>query len=174
MSNAGPRRARGLSALALVIASAACSKELDPAAAIRESSPRASDTLRANAPGASVQLWSGFHQAEGDGWRWTERRFSVVLAAPEAGPVDLWLEAYVPQSSIDRLGPLLLRGTLAGWALPPLQIGQGGELRGTWVVPRCALARIVRVDFVLDKALPAEEGGRELGLVLRAVGLSRR
>jgi len=101
------------------------------------------------------QLFAGWHKLENDAWRWTERRFSVWLAAP----ARIELRFTVPAS--------------IGWPI----VLSAGAVRQTFDAPgeyRIAIAAGPGVvEFEIDRPLPPDRNdGRERGIVVRDVRLS--
>ena len=101
------------------------------------------------------QLFAGWHKLENDAWRWTERRFSVWLAAPAR--IELGFTV-----------PAAMR-----WSI----VLSAGGVRKTFVAPgeyRFAIAAGPGVvEFEVDRSLPPDrEDGRERGIVVRDARLS--
>ena len=131
-------------------------------------------TLHVADPNAAAQLLKGWHEVEHGGWRWTEKQFSVALKAPAAGqPAALKLEFALPETLISRLHSVTLTATANGVALPGETYARPADQVYTRTVPASATrADLVRIDFLLDKALaPGEVDQRELGVVVSSVGL---
>ena len=130
-------------------------------------------------PSTASQLLSGFHAAEGNGWRWTMKKFSVMLQPPpgseEKGAI-LRLRMYVQDEHLAKYGPFNLSADVDGHALEPFAITKGGDIVYSKVVPAEFLkAPTVRVNFMLDKARPPDNlDGRELGVVVSLIGLQSR
>lgn len=129
---------------------------------------------RLTAPKWNTELLEGWHSLEHDRWRWTERKFSVAVKAPVHGePATLHLRFFLPEPVLARLQSVTLRATVAGVELPPETYSEIGEQAYIRTIPAAALeVQPARVDFELDKALPAHEGDRrELGIIVSFVGL---
>lgn len=130
-------------------------------------------------PRSSAQLLKGFHDVEQNAWRWTMRKFSVVLGLP-AGSSDrgatLELRFSIPETLIDRLKSITLTANVEGTPLPAETYTKPGEFTYTQDVPAKALrGEAAVIDFELDKALPPSAADqRELGVVVSAVGLEAK
>ena len=122
------------------------------------------------------QLLSGFYEIEGNGWRWTERSFSVALKPPlgsERKGAFVNLRVYMPERHIQTLGRTVLEADANGEALQPRTFSQPGEYVYTAFVPPSELQHNpVYLNFHFDKAIPPSgNDGRELGAVVSFVGL---
>lgn len=162
---------------AILLAAGACKREQKAIeqATIEESGGPAAVVHVAD-PQTFLQLLKGFHSLEGDTWRWTAGKFSVLLGAP-AGAAEkgatLRLKLNVPDPVVNKLGAVTLSAEAGGVALPPETFSQAGNYEYAREVPAGAFKgdRIV-VDFALDKALPpGDVDKRELGLIVTTVGL---
>ncbi len=128
-------------------------------------------------PRSTVQLLEGFHGLEQRSWRWTERRFAVVLQPP--APVAshrtaLELRFTVPGVVIDTLGPLTLTASIDGVTIGVETYREASEgLLFSKDVPDGLLGEEpVQVRFELDKAVPPNDrDGRELGVIVSAIAL---
>ena len=118
----------------------------------------------------SPQL-TGFHRIEENGWRWTRREFSIVLAAPpSANSVRLKLQLYIPDLIIQKLGSIQLRAEVNGHVLGPQAYRDAGnhefdrDVTGMLMRPGPN-----RVHFSLDKHLePSATDDRELGVIVKS------
>jgi tRNA (mo5U34)-methyltransferase len=110
---------------------------------------------RAFEPIAQSQLGFGWHVLEAGAWRWTERRFSVMLAA---GVRSVKLEVTVPETVVS---PVTLSGGGASHTLP----GPGDHAL-EFAIPPGTASMEFEVDTVL---LPDENDNRERGIVVRSV-----
>jgi hypothetical protein len=109
------------------------------------------------------QLVSGWHGLENGAWRWTERRFSMVVA-PGGQRVSLKIRA--PE---DLAFPLVLTARCGGAEIGRHEIVKAGDYECAQVAPQGAEAL---VDFEVDRtAGPSAEDGRERGIVVRGVEL---
>lgn len=112
--------------------------------------------------GAPVsQLVDGWHALENEAWRWTARRFSV-LVAPGGQRLSLKITA------AGNLGlPLELTARVGGETIATHTISRAGEGECAQMVPA---GEEVLVEFELDRALMGDEtDGRERGVIVRAV-----
>jgi hypothetical protein len=118
-------------------------------------------------------LLGGWHDLEAGSWRWTERRFSVLLKAPPGGQAaTLKLEFALPDAVVARFGRLRLDAKVNGTPLPAQSYDRAGQLAYSRPVPPEALrGETVLVEFALDKALPpGPHDTRELGVIVAGVG----
>ena len=127
-------------------------------------------------PRVSAQLVSGFYGIEGNAWRWTAGKFTVLLRPPRGAAQNgamLQVKFSVPDPVIARLKTVSLSASVAGTKLPPETYTQAGEFTYSRELPAAALAGdAVKVDFALDKAIPpGAVDQRELGVVVTTVGL---
>ena len=128
-------------------------------------------------PHAGSRL-TGFYPPEGGGFRWTKREFSALLGVPQpnAKGAQLVVQLYIPDSVIQKLGPLTLRAHLGPHALAPETWSQPGQyfysrkLEPDWIASGSIL-----VEFTLDKSLPpAGADRRDLGIVIREIAIEPR
>jgi hypothetical protein len=125
------------------------------------------------------QLIAGFWGLEEKSWRWTSRRFAVVLWPPpgsEQSGATLRLQLYVPPQQIEKLGPLTLRADVGDFSLPPEVLAAGGELTYSGNIPPSLIGRMMLpVVFVLDKAFDNTKiDGRHLGIIVTSVSLDSK
>ncbi len=125
---------------------------------------------------AAVQLAKGFYDPEGNAWRWTQQRFSVVLAPPPGAAqrgAKLVFHFTLPEAEVSKLGPVTLSASVAGQDLPPQTYSAAGDYAFERNVPATLLAaQAVNVDFQTDKSLPPTgTDQRELGLVASSIAL---
>jgi hypothetical protein len=144
-----------------------------------EEAPKLASVVHVNDPKVEPQLVSGFYSIEGNAWRWTGKQFVVVLrvptgAAQRGAALDLALT--VPQISIDKLQSVTLSATADGHPLPPETYTQSGQFEYKRDIGPAALTNSsVRLEFHLDKAMPPANGDmRELGLIVRSVGVEAK
>lgn len=128
-------------------------------------------------PRVADQLVSGFHQLEGNAWRWTKQHFAVRLEPPPPVPFHsptLEFVFTVPESTIAALGSVTVRVSLDGVALGSETISEPREnIVFTSNVPSNLIGREpLLAEFSLDKAVPpSEQDARELGVVAISVAL---
>jgi hypothetical protein len=168
-------------AAGLVLSPAGCKRKqagARPEATIEEA-PSLLTMVQAADPKAAAQLVKGFHAVEGNSWRWTMGKFSVLLGPPpnaSKNGAKLALRLSVPEPVTRKLGPVTLSASVDGVALPAETYSQPGQYVYTRDVPPEALGKsAVTVDFALDKYLaPSEADQRELGIVVTVVGFEPR
>lgn len=166
-------------ALCLFISTLACKRpepiRLQPT--IEEPAALAS-RIRISDPSTSAQLLRGFYPLDQPGWRWTAPRFTVALAAPPRAHIDgarLVLDFNVVELSIATLKKLVLTARLGDVALDPETITTAGSHEYRRDVPASAFTKdVMPADFAVDRFLKPEGDGRELGLIVTAVGLESR
>jgi len=136
-------------------------------------------TVNVSDPAGAVQLASGFFELESNTWRWTARKFTVVLRPPEgAGERGARLELHLnlPGVIVDRIGPVAVSAEIGGSAMAPERYAQAGDYVYVRDVDAGSLrSSAVAIHFSTDKALPP--GGadsRELALIVTAVGLAAK
>jgi hypothetical protein len=127
-------------------------------------------------PSAAIQLVRGFHQVEGNAWRWTAGRFSITLATPPnsaARGAKLTLQLSVPDAVLTRVGPVTLTAFINNAALRSETWKTAGERVFSAEIPASALREeAVTLDFTLDRFLAAGTvDTRELGLIVSRVAL---
>ena len=159
-----------------------CSNDKVPTKETVEEAPTAPKLLPAvnmGDPKAEKQLLSGFYAIEANAWRWTGQNFSVALKPPvgsAAQGATLDFEFSAPQAAIDKLHSVTLSATVNGTALAPETYSHEGEASyKRELAPNLLTGDVVRVDFHLDKAMPPANGDmRELGIIVRSVGLEAK
>ncbi len=122
------------------------------------------------------QLSAGFYPPESNAWRWTMRKFSVLLRPPDNSEnrgASLRLHLYISASQLQKLGPMTLRADAGGYPLSPETFAVAGPYVYTRDVPAGALAtNILPIKFSFDKASPSSAtDARELAAVVSAVEL---
>jgi len=130
-------------------------------------------------PTTANQLASGFHAVEQGAWRWTMKKFSIVLKPPQGSDQNgatLRFKLYVHDDQINRLGPITLSAEINGTQLEPETFSKPGDAVYSRPVPPEALkGSSVKVNFSLDKARePDNVDGRQLGVVASVIGLQPR
>jgi hypothetical protein len=128
-------------------------------------------------PRVAGQLVEGFHQLEGNAWRWTEQRFAVRLEPPPPVPFhDAALELIftVPEVTIAALGSVTVSAALDGAALGSMTVSEPEEniVFTCDVPPELIGTKPLLAEFSLDDAMPPnQQDGRELGVVAISVAL---
>jgi len=130
-------------------------------------------------PSSAAQLVSGFHAVENGAWRWTMKKFSLVLKPPagaEQNGATLRFKLFISDDQINRLGPITLSADINGVPLEPQVFSKPGDTVYSRPVPPEALkAATVKANFALDKARePDPVDGRQLGVVASVIGLQPR
>lgn len=138
--------------------------------------PSVASMIHMGDPKAAGQLISGFHDIENHAWRWTMRQFSVVLRPPPGSAhkdAVLTLNLTVPPVVLQEQKAITIFASIDGHKLPDETWSKPGEYAYKRDVPASLLTSdTVRVDFVLDKAIPpGAKDARELGIVVARVGL---
>jgi hypothetical protein len=165
-------------ALALVFLPAGCNRKPKPQQqvhVVEEERVALATVVHIADPRTSSQLLSGFYNVEQGSWRWTGRKFSVVLAIPEnvsQKQISLVFKMAVPEPVIQKLKSVTLTASVNGVALAPETYRKAGEYMFTREVSAKALGGAsAQIEFALDKALPAgANDSRELGLVATSIG----
>ncbi len=123
------------------------------------------------------QLIAGFYDNIGQPWRWTAKRFSVVLLPPagtERKGAHLLVKIYLPEPEIQKLGPMTLTASVGDIPLPSQTYSKPGSYDYACDVPAFVLSpdRVLPIVFQLDRALaPWQADGRELGVVVSEIRL---
>ena len=175
---ANPHRRRALAAAlvaAAALAAAGCkshSVSEQPGGA----HARMASGVRMGDPRAGTQLVRGFHGIEAGSWRWTARRFSVVLLLPPGAAQNgatLEFNLTVPDPVIAKLNHVTLTANVGGQDLAPATYSKAGDYVYSAGVPAAAFTGdTARVDFELDNAMPPNPPDlRELGVVAHSVAL---
>jgi hypothetical protein len=130
-------------------------------------------------PSTATQLVSGFHAVESGAWRWTMKKFSIVLKPPQGADQNgatLRVRLFVSDDQINRLGPITLSAEVNGVQLEPQTYSKPGDTAYSRTVPADVLkGASVKVNFSLDKARePDNVDGRQLGVVASVIGLQPR
>jgi hypothetical protein len=140
--------------------------------------PRLFSTFRMNDATAAGQLLSGFYPVEANAWRWTGRKFSVLLRNPPGAAQtggNLSLNFTIPDVSIQQLKSVTLSAGVNGMMLKSQEYTAGGTQVFTADVPASMLAAdSVKVDFALDRSIPPGVDKRDLGIVAASVGLAAK
>ncbi len=161
--------------LALVLASACVQNE--PGIPIEEEPGEQPAALLSSVnvadPQAEPQLLRGFHGLEQRAWRWTERKFGVMLQPPPPGqPVILNLSFTLPDVVTEAIGGVNLTARVNGQPIGSqafTEPGEGHQFEAT--VPDDLLSgQPAEVEFELDKAMPpSERDPRELGIIVSSI-----
>ena len=144
-----------------------------------EEPPQPSTEIQVADPAASSQLISGWHNIERNSWRWTARKFTVVLRPPIGSPANgatLNFSFTVPDVVITRLHSVTLCAFIQTTRLAPETYQTSGKVTYIRDVPASLLSGVtVRVDFELNRAMfPGQGDTRELGVIADRVGLEAK
>jgi hypothetical protein len=158
-------------------AAAACNRRKRSLAAYTdEEVSLLASALLVSDPRVAQQLISGWYPVEQNSWRWTAKRFAAVLGLPpgavQKGAV-LKLHFAIPDAVIAQLKQLTVTASVQGALLPPETYSKPGDAIYTRDLPASLLSgSSMRVDFILDKALPPSPSDRrELGVVVSRLTL---
>ena len=123
--------------------------------------------------GSEFLLLQGWHAVEEGGWRWTDRRFSVLLRPKNPAARTLRMTVAILDIMLRNRPALTLSTKVNGVLLAPETFTQTGRHIYTRALPEAARTRgEYLVEFELDGAIPpAGLEERELGLIVSSVGL---
>jgi hypothetical protein len=165
--------------LALIVATAALGACLEnqPGIPIEEEDGVQAASLLSSVnvadPEAEPQLLRGFHGLEQRAWRWTERKFGVMLQPPPPGqPVVLNLSFTLPGVVTDAVGAVTITARVNGQAIGSQTFAEPGENKQFEAAVSDGLltGQPAEVELELDKAMPpSERDPRELGIVVFSV-----
>jgi hypothetical protein len=166
-----------LALAALLWAAPGCKRK--PAEPAAQNAKRVPITITIGDPRAAQQLVSGFHEIEGDSWRWTAKQFVVELGTPAGAAgrgATLEFRFTVPPVIIEKNQSVTLSATVDGNLLPAETYKQPGDLIYTRDVPESLLGRdSVKVAFEVDKPFsPGAGDQRVLGVIATSVSLIRK
>lgn len=144
-----------------------------------EGPPRMAAMVTMSDEKLAPQLLEGFYGLEDKSWRWTAGHFGVVLSTPPLAAQNgavLRVSLSIPKPLIDHVKTTTLTAEIGGTSLSPESFTQPGAFVFVRDVPAKLLTEdSVRVDFSLDRYLAAGTvDGRELGLVITAIGFEPR
>jgi hypothetical protein len=161
----------------LFLAAASCKRSAsNPSALVTEKAAPLVSVVNVNDAAASAQLVGGFHPLEAGTWRWTMKQFEVALKPPPGASekgATLNFKLAAPEAILAKLGPVTLKATINGLALPPETYSKPGDYVYSRDVPASALkGDVVAVQFTTDKGIePTAEDARELSLIAVSIGL---
>jgi tRNA (mo5U34)-methyltransferase len=115
-------------------------------------------------PRYSVKLLEGWYPLEQSCFRWTERCFSIQINRPHLIKFSTLLFNF----RLPTPGPVTLSAAVNGMSMPPATFATEGDQSYNIKLPRDAVkASTIRVDFAVDKCLPAGAfDERELALLV--------
>ncbi len=128
--------------------------------------------VRMNQSNAKEYFVSGIHDLEADAWRWAARRAVLRLRLRDPEDLKCVMRFAVPAAVIQRNGPVKLQIQLNGKPWEQLRYDKDGIYEWEKPVP----ANLLKADsenllaIEIDKPLPPERGGRELGFILVYAG----
>jgi len=140
-------------------------------------SPRTAAGIQVADPRAASQLVSGWWEVEDHAWRWTARKFAVILRPPLGAArhgAALRFRFTLPAVVFSHFKAVTLSTLVEGTPLAPETYrGPGPKVYMRDVPPRLLSTHTVRIDFELDRAFLAGGGKdpRELGLIGHSLGL---
>ncbi len=115
-----------------------------------------------------VELGKGWHYPEDAGWRWTEREFSVTVAAP-GGQRTLTAELFLPPELMRVAAPLIVSMAIVGREAPPARYESAGihKLVRTFAAGG---GGTLQLDFRLSGAIPPDDADRrERGVIVNSI-----
>ena len=136
--------------------------------------PLALSSLHMADPAAAAQLAGGFHGIEQSAWRWTERKFSVVLNPPQRiAPAQLKFRFAISPVVVERLKSVTLTASTDAGAIGSETYTAPGEYLFSKALPAQAPGeQLIAIHFELDRAIAAGDlETRELGVIAISVGL---
>lgn len=120
------------------------------------------------------ELLHGWHAPEGNGWRWTEKRFGLEARLEgAAGASAVRVKLFVPAFLLERWTRITLSAAANGVALPPEVYSTPGDALYERRLPTpAALRDPLRLEFWVDSALPPEPSDqRERGVIVTSIEL---
>lgn len=174
-----PVVAAAIAVIALAVVPSACRRHRRVTVQTTEEAPVLASVVATADPHVASQLAGGFYGIEQNSWRWTAGRFSVLLRPPHSAVTSgatLQLKFAIPDVTFAKLGTVSLSCYVNGTAQPPETYTKAGQYTYTRDVPaNLVTGEVARVDFSLDKTIPASPSDRrELGVVVSMIGLQPR
>ena len=175
-------RRRILTSFVILLASALCGchgRDLDLSDRTEEEPPLLGARIDMADPRTAPQLVSGWWDVEDRAWRWTARKFDVILRPPigaARGGAALRCNFTVPEVVFSHFKQVTLSASIQGQPLAPEIYRRPGSALYTRDIPPDLLsAHSVRIHFELDNAMPPNKAdSRELGIIAREIGLETR
>ena len=130
-------------------------------------------------PGAAPQLIAGWWDVEDHTWRWTARKFAVVLRSPigaaRRGAI-LRFRFTLPDVVFSHFKELTISASIQGKPLAPEKYRMPGLALYTRDIPPDLVSTpSVRVDFELDHSFtPGNGDSRDLGVIAHSMGLESK
>ncbi len=143
------------------------------------SAPRPAAGVQVADPRAAPQLVSGWWDVEDHAWRWTARKFAVVLRTPIGAArhgATLQFRFTLPDVVFSHFNQLTLSASIQGEPLAPETYRRPGAVLYTREIPADLLSTpSVRIDFGLDNSFsPGNGDSRELGLIAHSLGIESK
>lgn len=122
---------------------------------------------------ATVDLLAGWHDPEGQGWRWTGRAFTALKAAGCPRAARIVMRLYVPSQLLEINPAITLRAAANGVELLPETYTQPGECTYSRTLPKPAEAdEELVLTFAVDHAIPPDGSDyRERGIIVAHIAL---
>ncbi len=129
--------------------------------------------LRMTQADAERYLVSGVYGLEAESWRWTAKRAVVRLPMGPVAGLKLVMKFAVPEPVVARNGPVRLSVQVNDHPVEELRYSRDGHYDFEKPVPAERLKAYADnfVSIEIDKPLPKDVAGRELGFILVYVGL---
>jgi hypothetical protein len=143
------------------------------------SAPRPAVGIQVADPNAASQLVSGWWDVEDHAWRWTARKFAVVLRCPigavRRGAI-LRFRFTLPDVVFSHFKQVMLSASIQGKPLAPETYRRPGAALYTREIPAEFVSTLsVRIDFELDRSFsPGSGDSRDLGLIARDLSLESK
>jgi hypothetical protein len=133
-------------------------------------------SLQLGAASSERQVLGGYYSIEQNAWRWTAKKFSVVLRLPpgaETTGAKVSFQFFLPDVQVEKLGPFTLSGNVDGYPLAARTYTKAGQyLYSTSVLREALKSDPVTVNLHFDKAALGLNGDdRELAVVASAISL---
>jgi hypothetical protein len=133
-------------------------------------------SLQLGAASSESQVLGGFYSIEQNAWRWTAKKFSVLLHPPPraaATGAKVSFHFFLPDIQVEKLGAFTLSGNVDGYPLAARTYTKAGQYVYSASVPREALkSNLVTVNLHFDKGAVGVNGDhRELAVVASAISL---
>ncbi len=159
----------------------ACNSQRDLTGYTEEeaSPPRPAAGIQVADPRAAPQLVAGWWDVEDRAWRWTARRFAVVLRSPIGASrrgAALRFGFTLPDVVFSHFKELTLSASIQGKPLAPETYRKPGIASyARDIPPDLVSAPSVRVDFELNRSFtPGHGDSRDLGVIAHSIGLETR
>ncbi len=159
----------------------ACKSERDLTGFTEEETgaPRPAAGIQMADPSAAPQLVSGWWDVEDHAWRWTTRKFAVVLRAPIGSArrgATLRFRFTLPGVVFSHTKEIKLSASMQGKPLAPeTYLQPGAALYERDIPPSLVSTPSVRIDFELDHSFtPGNGDSRDLGIIARSIGLESK